>query len=141
MKHKTWFRLVLKAIGIFLIATGGASLIDSIFRALGQTLVFGRFSSGGFGPSASFEDVVVYMLYGGVIGGIARIAIGAYLFLGGVKLINFCIPSNQPYCPDCGYDVREVSIEKCPECGVRLPAELLEQIKQKAEEEVSAKDN
>ena len=141
MKHKTWFRLVIKVIGIFLIATGGASLLDSMFTALGETLILRRFAASGFGLSASFEDVLSFMLSAGLIEGIARIAIGAYLLLGGVKLINFCIPNNRPYCPDCGYDVREVGNEKCPECGVRLPAELLEQIQQQAEAELKAVDD
>ncbi len=122
MKHKTWFRLVLKAIGIFLLATGAIDVIDSVSRGIGQLAAFG--SRMGGGTIYDLQQLLSIALYSGVIGGIGRVVIGAYLLFGGAKLVNLCIPSNRPYCPHCGYDLRAVSDELCPECGVRLPADL-----------------
>lgn len=119
MKHKTWFRLVLKAIGIFLLATGVVAVLDSVSGAVGRAM----FTSG-FGPGYWFLEVLAYALFSGLIGGLASLVIGAYFLFGGAKLVNLCIPSNRPYCPHCGYDLRAVNDELCPECGVRLPADL-----------------
>ncbi len=121
MKHKTWFRLVLKAIGIFLLATGAVELADAVSRALGQSYILGIMRGG---TIYDFQQILSLALYSGLIGGIGRLVIGAYLLFGGAKLVNLCIPSNRPYCPHCGYDVRGVGDDICPECGVRLPPDL-----------------
>ncbi len=126
MKHKTWFRLVLKAIGIFLLATGVVELADSFSRSVGMAFFSGSFGYGGSRFPFDLQQVLATALYSGVVGGLARLAIGAYLLFGGAKLVNLCIPSNRPYCPHCGYDLRGVGGDDvCPECGVRLPANLL----------------
>ncbi len=125
MKHKTWFRLVLKLIGIFLIVTGAINVVDSVSSAVGMAAFSGRFGPSGSGSFIDLQQMLLWILYNGLVGGLARIAIGAYFLFGGAKLVNLCIPSNRPYCPHCGYDVRAVKDELCPECGVRLPAELL----------------
>lgn len=133
MKHKTWFRLVLKAIGIFLLATGVVELVDSISRAIGQVYFVGFM---GGGTIYDFERLLSLALYSGLVGGIGRLVIGAYLLFGGAKLVNLCIPSNRPYCPHCGYDVRGVGDGICPECGVRLPADLRAALQHEAESKV-----
>ena len=79
-------------------------------------------------------------MYTGLVGGIARLVIGAYLLFGGAKLANLCIPSNRPYCPHCGYDVRGVGDDICPECGVRLPADLFAASQREAEADVTELD-
>ena len=124
MKHKTWFRLVLKAIGIFLLATGAISVLDAVSGAVGTAVISGSVGMGGFGSSYGLLEVLSYALYSGLIGGLASLVIGAYFLFGGAKFVNLCIPSNRPYCPHCGYDLRAVNDELCPECGVRLPADL-----------------
>jgi hypothetical protein len=45
-----------------------------------------------------------------------------YLLIGGKWIADFAIPSNRPYCPNCGYDLSHYSGERCPECGVTWPA-------------------
>jgi hypothetical protein len=51
----------------------------------------------------------------------AQLALGLYLFFGGEWIVNRAIPSNRPYCPECGYDLSRSRREHCPECGVTLP--------------------
>lgn len=130
MKHKTWFRLVLKAIGIFLLATGVAGLLNSISTAYGQAQFRGGF---GMGVSYDLLQLLNIALLTGLVDSMVRLAIGSYLLFGGAKLVNLCIPSNRAYCPHCGYDLRAVSDEFCPECGVRLPADVLTQAQTEAD--------
>ncbi|MCZ6811939.1 MAG: hypothetical protein ACE10B_03625 [Phycisphaerales bacterium] len=54
-------------------------------------------------------------------GSIVQLAIGVYLLFGGKWIVNVCIPSNRPYCPECGYDLSKAASANCPECGVKLP--------------------
>ncbi len=54
-------------------------------------------------------------------GSIVQLAIGVYLLFGGNWIVNVCISSNRPYCPECGYDLSKATSANCPECGVKLP--------------------
>jgi hypothetical protein len=111
MKHKTWFRLVLKAIGILLI---GLSIREgTIFVwALALQIIDGMAMDWGS-----------YMIGYGVGHGLS-LALGMYLFFDGEWLVNYVIPSNRDYCPNCGYDVSESPLAKrCSECGAILPAD------------------
>jgi predicted amidophosphoribosyltransferase len=47
-----------------------------------------------------------------------QIAIGVYLVFGAPWLVNRFIPSNRPYCIECGYDLSKSNSANCPECGV-----------------------
>jgi hypothetical protein len=117
MKHKTWFRLVLKAIGILVLAfsaphllwVGGASLLEAILTASpapGSVVPF----------FVNWDYEWRTLFYNGI-----EVAFGLYLLFGGKWLVNKCIPSNRPYCPECGYDLSKSSDASCPECGVGLP--------------------
>lgn len=109
MKHKTWFRLVIKAIGVLVIAL---SLPDAFH---GVVYLLYRVSSGNSVLGGSLISVIA--LTSPLIG----CALGAYLFVGGKWIIEKAIPSNRPYCPECGYDLSKATSANCPECGVKLP--------------------
>lgn len=110
MKHKTWFRLILKAIGVLVIALSAGEAVTFVWT------VFLEFRDSGLVPLWNS-----YVFAFG-LGKLITLAIGFYLLLGGERLVNFCIPSNRAYCPNCGYDVSESLFAKnCSECGVTLP--------------------
>ncbi len=116
MKYKTWFRLVVRAIGLLLI---GLSLPTACSLAvqLVQSMAWSASTSPGSG---------LLVMYGGLLGQIVgyglEFGLGLYLFFGGAWVVNHCIPSNRPYCPECGYDTSSlVSGQRCPECGDTLP--------------------
>jgi hypothetical protein len=115
MKHKTWFRLVIKAIGILLI---GLSL-----PGIGQALGFIVYLAIGDKPSSLSRDT--FWLLQGLYyaGSVVQLALGLYLLLGGKWIVDRCIPSNRQYCPDCGYDLSRSSSDRCAECGTLLPRE------------------
>ena len=110
MKHKTWFRLMMKAVGVALVGfalPGVASWIAKIIRLWD--------GNPGAGLLSLFASNPWY------IGTLLQFALGLYLFFGGKWIVNLAIPSNRPYCPNCGYDVGKAKGGTCPECGVPLP--------------------
>jgi hypothetical protein len=122
MKHKAWFRLLLKAIGVLSIVL---SLPEFVAASIGFV------SEGIQSGFAQFEfiELLVSILY--YVGKPAiGIGIGLYLIFGGAWLVNLCIPSNRPYCPECGYDLSESSHDRCPECGVNIAHMFVTRIKE-----------
>ncbi|MCH7721708.1 MAG: hypothetical protein IH988_12095 [Planctomycetes bacterium] len=117
MKHKTWFRLVIKAIGVLLIGLSLPELATffGLFNAMSTAKPFG---GTGFAGRSGWMWMVYLAPYSGSI---VQLAIGVYLLFGGKWIVNLCIPSNRPYCPECGYDLSKTTSANCPECGVKLP--------------------
>lgn len=54
------------------------------------------------------------------IGFLVQSAFGLYLLLGGRLIVDWCIPSNRPYCSECGYDLSNSMSDRCAECGIDL---------------------
>ena len=118
MKHKTLFRLALKAIGILLLGFSVPQLVE--MAALAVWLSSERSLSGRAGWTG-YEWL--YSL-GQPIGGTVQVAFALYLLFGGKWIVDRCIPSNRAYCPECGYDLSSSGGDRCVECGVALPADL-----------------
>ena len=117
MKHKTWFRLVIKAIGVLLVGFGTETLIEGVIYGIAYLEQIT-----GMGGGMTFFPTSY--LIARPVGGLAVAAFGLYLFFGGAWIVNKAIPSNRPYCPECGYDLSHsaAGATNCPECGVALPA-------------------
>ena len=117
MKHKTWFRLVLKAIGVLLTGMGLPGMLMQLMQ-LSYFLQENPYSSFGAGmPTGYFW----WTTFAPLVEHLGLVVIGLYLLFGGEWVVDKCIPSNRPYCPECGYDLSRASGERCPECGVSLP--------------------
>ncbi len=123
MKHKTWFRLVIKAIGVLLIGFSFPYIVVAIYEI---TSAWSQYRSMSFsGATADWFDYFILPLLSSA-GTLLMLGFGLYLFFGGEWVVNRCIPSNRPYCPECGYDLsKSEEGERCPECGVGLAGRVV----------------
>ena len=106
MKYKTLFRLLLKLLGVWLTANGVVSLVVTALIIVSQT-------SRGF-------DFIVQAGGPGLASGLVQVGLGLYLFFGGRWIADKAIPSNRPYCHECGYDLTLAESNRCPECGTEF---------------------
>lgn len=115
MKHKTLFRLMLKVIGVWVFVTGASSLL-TMLAGLAFLLVS---LPGGMTQNEYYSSV-------SLVGPLLQTAAGLYLFFGGRWIADRAIPSNRPYCHECGYELTgaNAASDLCPECGTpfRAPA-------------------
>ncbi len=110
MKYKTAFRLALRAIGVLVLAQIVPGFLQTVTQVVLQW-VLSSSSSGAFFPWAYAMS--------GVLGYGVGIGVGLYLFFGGRWVIDRVIPSNRPYCAECGYELTDLPADyRCPECGV-----------------------
>lgn len=112
MRYKTAFRLALKAFGVLLLADAIPVLLSSVTQYL-----IDRWSV----AAPALRGTVMLSwnwLMPSVVAGVAKAAIGLYLFLGARWIVNLAVPSNRPYCQECGYELTGLPTDgACPECG------------------------
>ncbi len=104
MKYKTLFRLLLKFMGLWLVVQGVAGTIGHVALML-------EFEARTTFRHPFFNFNLKYVI---------ELIAGLYLFFGGKWILNLVIPSNRPYCPECGYDLSKASASECPECGTPI---------------------
>ena len=109
MKHKTLFRLMLKAIGVWVMITGTSQLLMYVSYML-------RPSSWGMPSQVAWQFALQS------VGPLFQIGAGLYLFFNGRWVADKAIPSNRPYCHECGYDLTGAVSNLCNECGTPFRA-------------------
>ncbi len=122
MRHKTTVRLALKVLGVFLIAQGLVGLGYAAVYFAGPAIEL-LFRGSGLSPGAGGLPRV-WAIAPAVQNGL-ELLFGLYLFYGGRGLVDRILPSNRPYCAECGYELTGLPLDGiCPECGqpFRRPA-------------------
>jgi len=114
MKYKTLFRLALKFLGLWFVVDG----IVDVMRVLVHDVVRHRM----VGAPGIWWSANSYF------GAVVQLAMGLYFLLGGEWIVKKIIPSNRPYCPECAYDLRGMSGDRCPECGTVISRENFREV-------------
>jgi hypothetical protein len=118
MKHKTITRLLIKLMGVFFLLNGVAGVCGALVYL---TLSLDDYDN--YGDS-------FYLAYplSAMAASLAALLAGLFLLLASNWLVSLLIPSNRPYCPNCGYELTGMHGNECPECGVELPQQHLQQV-------------
>lgn len=106
MKYKTLFRVLMKVVGVWLVVQGLAGVSSMMTQLMAQDSNF---------PFAYYTSQYSYSF--------VELGLGLYVFFGGQWIADLAIPSNRPYCHECGYDLSKVTRGICPECGTTFRRE------------------
>lgn len=113
MKYKTLFRMLLKLLGVFFSVGGIQGIITHLAQLMGMLSL----------PAMPSGQTWFYLL--AISSPVIELAMGVYLFFGGGWIIDRAIPSNRPYCHECGYDLTNAAGHVCTECGTPFkPVEM-----------------
>lgn len=121
MKHRGWFTLVIRAVGIMLVAFSIETFVGFLLAIFFVT--FPQLDEAGFYDAQGYS-VAGWTVYS--LGSLAQLAFGLYLLFGGQRLIDYCLRSaermpDRAVCIHCGYDLSQTTNATCPECGKAQP--------------------
>jgi hypothetical protein len=111
MNYRTWFRLIIKAMGVFVIILALAKLTSNSVNLL--TSFFTVIRTGMASPDWRYWGPM--LAEPGVM-----IALGLYLVFRGQWIVSVCCPADR-CCRECGYNISKCQGSSCPECGLELP--------------------
>src|SRR5262249_55089189 len=111
MTDYSWFKLLVRAIGLLLLGIGAPQLLSSIIT------ICSRFLGG------ELQWQIMAPMYVGLVAeGAAQMGFGLYLLLGPENLIARCLGGVRGRCAACGYDISTITTGICPECGTEFKA-------------------
>ena len=110
MKHKSLFRLLVKFLGVWLFCNGTVGGVSAFTNFVLYTW---------FRPS---NTTISYPYWPYLMSHAFGMMLGLYLFFGGKWIVDLAIPSNRPYCHECGYDLTGATSNRCNECGTPFRA-------------------
>ena len=112
MVDNAWFRLMLRGIGIFLIALS----LPSLVQAISYSVQFATSNRWGGGSGGTWW----WSLGPLFVGSVPQTVFGIYLLFFGEGLIRRCLADTIGRCPVCQYDLKGRRTGRCPECGTDL---------------------
>jgi hypothetical protein len=115
MRYKTLFRVLVKVIGVALLAMATVTAAQSLPTILAELIDPQLGAMFGVGASRWYQFRTLWAPP--LCTFLVEAGLGLYLLLGGKWLANIAIPSNRPYCGECGYELTKALSTTCPECG------------------------
>ena len=106
-----WFRLLLFCLGLYFVGTGAVSLLQLGYWL--QEMLTSSLS----GSSSGVGRVLIGTLFAG-IPHVLSAGFGVYLMRGGGALTRWILKRVENNCARCDYGLREVTGNRCPECGL-----------------------
>ncbi len=106
-----WFRLIVRLVGVLVMIYFAPVLLMSI-ASLAINLP--SFLSGAAGPEFSY---IIFSILGAIIPPAAATAVGIYFTFNARGFIRWCMRDLANYCGACGYDIRTLTTNRCPECN------------------------
>ena len=115
MRYKTAFRLAVRLVGVFVVAWYLPWCL-AFLATLAWRIVLVDLGGGALPMAWEIQNFVAHLL---------GVGIGSYLFWRGGWIVDRAIPSNRPYCHECGYELTGLTAEGvCPECGTPYRREV-----------------
>jgi hypothetical protein len=112
MNDHSWFRLLVRLFGLYLLLAYAPELVMQFLRPL-------AFPEGYYTSMPTPQFIVFFVMP--LVASVLPVVFGAYLFFRGNKLIRWCMRDIIGHCPTCGYDLRGNMQANCPECGCENP--------------------
>ncbi|CAN5553752.1 hypothetical protein BH10PLA1_BH10PLA1_07260 [soil metagenome] len=113
MKYKTLCRLLLKLFGVNTMAGGVQQLWYTLTSLVTLTWTYSAL------PARSTQSLWPSVVQTG-LSAIGQLGIGLYLIAGSKWIVDKLVPSNRPYCHECGYELTGAVGNVCPECGTEF---------------------
>jgi hypothetical protein len=117
MKYKTQFRLGIKGVALITFLITSPILLYIIMLAISLFIQ-------GTGMFFSWTDLLIPFALS------LPTVLSIYVFFRPNLIVNLAIPSNKPYCPECGYPLTKPIPNHCSECGTALPNDLVGAVNQ-----------
>jgi len=112
MNDHSWFRLLVRALGLLVAGVSVPSLVRGI-----SSFAWAVFNQTQFaGQRASY--LIFYA--SDMVGGMLQLLLGIYLLFFADAFIRRCLLDIRDRCPTCQYDLRGITAPTCPECGEQV---------------------
>ncbi|MEK6642888.1 MAG: hypothetical protein AABZ08_03200 [Planctomycetota bacterium] len=118
MKHRAALRLIIKGVGIYVVAEQVPAFLSTV---IGVFSAWAAFTGELLSEDDSFLGLLVKQFSPRFLGSAAGIALGAWLVFRCERVIERIMPLSRRYCLECGYELIGDSIDQCLECGTSNP--------------------
>lgn len=112
MRHRAYFRLALKAVGVLLIGQNAPAIFERVAFYIEYNIQRQPLTA-----TATYEWLELALQ---IVGPTLGMVFGLYLLLGGERIVRLVMPTATPHCSECGYDLTGLLGEQCPECGAAI---------------------